>query len=78
MPELPIRIPVVEEEEEEEVAEQPGPSKGQTEDDIHRLKLQILLSNFNQEQLDRYEAMRRASFPKPVVKRVRYYIFFKL
>ncbi|KAI6219185.1 HTAFII28-like protein region [Aphelenchoides fujianensis] len=55
------------EEEAEEAAEEP---KTDPDDDLYRLKLQILLSNFNQEQLDRYEAMRRASFPKSAVKKL--------
>ncbi|KAI1728410.1 hTAFII28-like protein conserved region domain-containing protein [Ditylenchus destructor] len=40
------------------------------EDELARLKLQLLLSNFSQEQLERYEAMRRASFPKSVVRKL--------
>uniref|UniRef100_A0A915DDQ1 Transcription initiation factor TFIID subunit 11 n=1 Tax=Ditylenchus dipsaci TaxID=166011 RepID=A0A915DDQ1_9BILA len=45
-------------------------AKLKEDDELARLRTQLLLSNFNQEQLDRYEAMRRASFPKSVVRRL--------
>lgn len=74
MPELPSRV------KESQTSRQPQKRprepedtrspKEQTEDELYRLKLQILLSNFSQDQLDRYEAMRRASFPKSAIKKL--------
>uniref|UniRef100_A0A915NVN4 TAFII28-like protein domain-containing protein n=1 Tax=Meloidogyne floridensis TaxID=298350 RepID=A0A915NVN4_9BILA len=46
------------------------PKKINEEDELVRLKLQILLANFTQEQLERYETMRRASFPKSAIRRL--------
>ncbi|CAD5218666.1 unnamed protein product [Bursaphelenchus okinawaensis] len=76
VPKVPKKAKAVPEEKEkvvtpEETDEEPETSKADEKDEeSHRLMLQVVLSNFNQQQLDRYEAMRRASFPKSVIKRL--------
>lgn len=62
---------IADEEEQTEVLPLPIKSKVvSVDDELARLKLQILLANFTQEQLERYEAMRRASFPKSMIRRL--------
>ncbi|KAI3422561.1 hypothetical protein GPALN_013061 [Globodera pallida] len=68
-PEVKRRKGAAEEDESEEVIP-PLPPKLDEESELARLKLQLLLSNFTQEQLDRYEAMRRASLPKSIIRRL--------
>ena len=50
-------------------AEKPKKSKEEIEAE-EREKMQVLVSHFTEEQLDRYEMYRRAAFPKAAIKRI--------
>ncbi|TKR94408.1 hypothetical protein L596_008692 [Steinernema carpocapsae] len=53
------------------VQEKPKEKKPE-EVDLSVPKMQILLSNFTQEQMNRYEMYRRSSFPKSAIRRLIY------
>ena len=71
----------------DDLTEKPKKSKEEIEAE-EREKMQVLVSHFTEEQLDRYEMYRRACFPKAAIKRIMqtitgcsvgqlFFIFFK-
>ena len=52
-------------------------TKQQLEEE-EREKMQVLVSNFSEEQLNRYEMFRRSAFPKAAIKRVSSITFLDL
>ena len=50
-------------------SDKPKRSKEEIEAE-EREKMQVLVSNFTEDQLDRYEMYRRAAFPKTAIKRI--------
>uniref|UniRef100_A0AC34GMM5 TAFII28-like protein domain-containing protein n=1 Tax=Panagrolaimus sp. ES5 TaxID=591445 RepID=A0AC34GMM5_9BILA len=56
--------------EQKEEREEPIVKPLSEEEELQRLKTLLLLSNMSPEQLERYETMRRASFPKSAIRRL--------
>ncbi|CAL8096657.1 unnamed protein product [Orchesella dallaii] len=52
------------------LSEKPLKSKKELEEEDEREKMQLLVSNFSEDQYDRYEMYRRSTFPKAAIKRL--------
>uniref|UniRef100_A0A182JIS1 TAFII28-like protein domain-containing protein n=1 Tax=Anopheles atroparvus TaxID=41427 RepID=A0A182JIS1_ANOAO len=71
MPEMGHDSNAIVKEQKERDREKRKESKSKRElEEEEREKMQVLVSNFTEEQLDRYEMYRRAAFPKAAVKRL--------
>ncbi|CAL8134644.1 unnamed protein product [Orchesella dallaii] len=53
-----------------QLPERPPKTKKELEEEDEREKMQLLVSNFSDEQYDRYEMFRRSTFPKAAIKRL--------
>lgn len=55
---------------EDDGSDEQSSAKQKSEKHEERLKMQVLVSNFSEDQLNRYEMYRRAAFPKAAIKRL--------
>lgn len=55
---------------EDDGTDEQSSAKQKSEKHEERLKMQVLVSNFSEDQLNRYEMYRRAAFPKAAIKRL--------
>lgn len=55
---------------EDDAADEATMAKQKSEKHEERLKMQVLVSNFSEDQLNRYEMYRRSAFPKAAIKRL--------
>uniref|UniRef100_A0A1Q3F0W8 Putative transcription initiation factor tfiid subunit 11 n=1 Tax=Culex tarsalis TaxID=7177 RepID=A0A1Q3F0W8_CULTA len=68
--ELPPMSSVIKDQKELERAKRKEAKSKKVMEEEELEKMQVLVSNFTEEQLDRYEMYRRAAFPKAAVKRL--------